>query len=110
VGDTDDLAFADRPEVSAVERIGIWLDNEKLALEKSETALPDRERTAVLVSLEGLGDRVAVDENDPGGAADTITADPSDAFEKWDAGRQKCVSGEQRVERFGRSNDRDIAT
>jgi hypothetical protein len=29
--DADDLAFADRPEVPAVERIGMWLQEEKLA-------------------------------------------------------------------------------
>jgi hypothetical protein len=108
--DTDDLTFAHRPEIAAVERMGMRLHDEKLPFEKSETPLPDRERTSVLVSLEGFGDDLAIYENDSGGPADSIATDPSNALEKWDAARKECVSGEQRLERFGGSNDHDIAT
>src|SRR5438105_15840896 len=102
--DTNDLALAHRPEISAVERIRMRLHHEKLPLEKSEAPLPDRQRTAVLVSLEGLGDGLAVGENNTAGPANSIAADASNPLEKRDDGRQNGVSDEQGFEGVGRAN------
>jgi hypothetical protein len=49
------------------------LEEEKLAGEVGQTALPGRQKTARGVMAEGLGDGLAVEENDPVRPADAVT-------------------------------------
>jgi hypothetical protein len=109
VSDTDDLTLADRPEISAVERIWMRLHYEKLSREQREAPFPDWERTLVLVSLEGLGFGLAVDENDGAETADSVADDSNNPLEKWDARRQNGVPDEQGLECFPRSDDDEVA-
>jgi hypothetical protein len=85
------------------------LHHEKLSREQREAPFPDWEQMLVLVSLEGLGDGLAVDENDGAGAADSVADDSNNPFQKWDARRQSGVPDEQGLECFRRSDDDEIA-
>ena len=89
--DADDLGLTDRPEVPAVERIGMGLQEEKLAGEEGETPLPGRQGAARGVMVEGLGDGLAVEENNPVRPADPIPADGRDLLEKRHAGGQQAI-------------------
>jgi hypothetical protein len=64
VGNADDLALAHRSEVPAVERIRMRLEEEKLTGEEGETPIPCRQGTVFGITVERLGDGLAVDEND----------------------------------------------
>ena len=62
------------------------LDDEELPFEEPQTTLPDRQRKAIVTMVEGLGDDLPIDPDDPVGAADFVAGDPGDTLEQRHAG------------------------
>jgi hypothetical protein len=76
------LAVADRFGIPAVAGMGMGLDEEKLAFEEPRPSLPERQRTAFAIMIEGLGGDHAIDEYNAGGPADLIGAHCNHALEQ----------------------------
>ena len=80
--DADDLAFADRSEIPAVERIGMWLEEEELARKKDKTPIPCRQGPAFGIVIKRLGGGFSVDENNTVRSANTVAAERNNPLEK----------------------------
>jgi hypothetical protein len=98
VRDADDLTLAHRSEVPAVERVRMRLEEEKLTGEEGETPIPCRQGTVFGITLEGLGNSVAVDENHPVRPTDAVSAERNDPLEQ-DARAGVVEKGEKRRNR-----------
>jgi hypothetical protein len=85
--DADNLAVADRSEIPAFEGIGMGLDDEEMAFEEPRSALPERQRTAFAIMIEGLGGDRAIDVYNACGPADLVVAHGNHAPERHAAGR-----------------------
>ena len=98
------------PEVPAVERIGVRLQEEKLTGKEGETLIPCRQGTVFGIAIERLGDGPAVDKNNSLRPADAVSAERNDALEQRHAGGQQAMGREQFFEGRRGSNDRGFAS
>jgi hypothetical protein len=80
--DADNLAVALRSKIPAVEGIGMGLDAEEMAFEEPRSPLPERQRTAFAIMIEGLGGDRAIGVYNAGGPADLVVAHGNHAPER----------------------------
>src|SRR5437762_9182729 len=85
------------------------LQQEILALDEGEAAIPRRQRTALAILFEGLGDGLAVHDDDSGpihlGAANLIAADCRDLFHEWDIGCKNSARDDHHFDEWRRLNE-----
>jgi hypothetical protein len=85
------------------------LDAEEMAFEEPRSPLPERQRTAFAIMIEGLGGDRAIDVYNAGGPPDLIAAHGDHAPERRHAAGRDTMVREKILERCGWPNDHDGA-
>jgi hypothetical protein len=107
--DANNLAVADRSKSSVVEGIGMGLDDEDWPSKMPRLPLPERQRTAFAIMIEGLSGDRAIDVYNAGGPADLLVAHGNHAPERRHAAGQETRVREKIFERCGWPDDHQVA-
>src|SRR5579864_6071066 len=99
--DADNLAVVDRSEMPAVKGMGMGLDDEKMAFEEPRSPLPERQRTAFAIMIEGLGGDCAIDVYNACGPADLVVAPRNHAPVRRHTAGQDTMVRQKIFERCG---------